>query len=203
MKKEKNMNWLRVGLVIAGVVLGSIFSLSALADGVPTLSISPASPTVGAGSNVVLDVNIANVTDLFAFQFDLSFAPGTVSAASIGEGAFLAGGGTTAFIPGTIDNVGGTIAATADTLIGPGPGVNGSGTLAVLTLTGLAPGTSSIDFSSVFLLDSNFTGINSSLQSGSVTVTSTAVPEPNTLVLLIAGMSLLASRFLRKTCFLA
>jgi general secretion pathway protein D len=203
MKKEKNMNWLRVGLVIAGVVLASIFSLSALADGVPTLSISPASSTVGAGSNVVLDVNIANVTDLFAFQFDLSFAPGTVSAAFIGEGAFLAGGGTTAFIPGTIDNVGGTIAATADTLIGPGPGVNGSGTLAVLTLTGLAPGTSSIDFSSVFLLDSNLTGINSSLQSGSVTVTSTAVPEPNTLVLLIAGMSLLASRFLRKACFLA
>jgi len=197
------MNWLRVGFVIAGVVLASIFSLSALADGVPTLSISPASSTVGAGSNVVLDVNIANVTDLFAFQFDLSFAPGTVSAASIVEGAFLAGGGTTAFIPGTIDNVGGTIAATADTLIGPGPGVNGSGTLAVLTLTGLAPGTSSIDFSSVFLLDSNLTGINSSLQSGSVTVTSTAVPEPNTLVLLIAGMSLLASRFLRKTCFLA
>jgi Cohesin domain len=203
MKKEKNMNWLRVDLVIAGVVLASIFSLSALADGVPTLSISPASSTVGAGSNVVLDVNIANVTDLFAFQFDLSFAPGTVSAASIAEGAFLAGGGTTAFIPGIIDNVGGTIAATADTLIGPGPGVNGSGTLAVLTLTGLAPGTSSIDFSSVFLLDSNLTGINSSLQSGSVTVTSTAVPEPNTLVLLIAGMSLLASRFLRKTCFLA
>jgi general secretion pathway protein D len=203
MKKEKNMNWLKVGLAIAGVVLASIFSLSALADGVPTLSISPASLTVGAGSNVVLDVNIANVTDLFAFQFDLSFAPGTVSAASIGEGAFLAGGGTTAFIPGTIDNVGGTIAATADTLIGPGPGVNGSGTLAVLTLTGLAPGTSSIDFSSVFLLDSNLTGINSSLQSGSVTVTSTAVPEPNTLVLLIAGMSLLAPRFLRKTCFLA
>ena len=197
------MNWLRVGLVIAGVVLASIFSLSALADGVPTLSISPASSTVGGGSNVVLDVNIANVTDLFAFQFDLSFAPGTVSAASIGEGAFLAGGGITAFIPGTIDNVGGTIAATADTLIGPGPGVNGSGTLAVLTLTGLAPGTSSIDFSSVFLLDSNLTGINSTLQSGTVAVTSTAVPEPNTLVLLIAGMSLLAARCLRKTCFLA
>src|SRR4029077_14819083 len=120
-----------------GVFLASIFSLPALADAVPTLSINPASSTVSAGSNVVLDVNIANVTDLFAFQFDLSFAPGTVSAASIAEGAFLAAGGTTAFIPGTIDNVGGNIAATADTLIGPGPGVNGSGTLAVLTLTGL------------------------------------------------------------------
>ena len=197
------MRRMRIALIIAGLFLAPIFSLPSFPDDVPILSIAPSSSTVSAGSNVVLDVNIANVTDLFAFQFDLSFAPGTVSAASIVEGAFLAGGGTTAFIPGTIDNVGGTIAATADTLIGPGPGVNGSGTLAVLTLTGLAPGTSSIDFSSVFLLDSNLTGINSSLQSGSVTVTSTAVPEPNTLVLLIAGMSLLASRFLRKTCFLA
>ena len=197
------MRRMRIALIIAGLFLAPIFSLPSFADDVPILSIAPSSSTVGAGSNVVLDLNIANVTDLFVFQFDLSFAPGTVSAASIVEGAFLAGGGTTAFIPGTIDNVGGTIAATADTLIGPGPGVNGSGTLAVLTLTGLAPGTSSIDFSSVFLLDSNLTGINSSLQSGSVTVTSTAVPEPNTLVLLIAGMSLLASRFLRKTCFLA
>jgi len=197
------MRRMRIALIIAGLFLAPIFSLPSFADDVPILSIAPSPSTVGAGSNVVLDVNIANVTDLFAFQFDLSFAPGTVSAASIVEGAFLAGGGTTAFIPGTIDNVGGTIAATADTLIGPGPGVNGSGTLVVLTLTGLAPGTSSIDFSSVFLLDSNLTGINSSLQSGSVTVTSTAVPEPNTLVLLIAGMSFLASRFLRKTCFLA
>jgi adhesin HecA-like repeat protein len=197
------MRRMRIALIIAGLFLAPIFSLPSFADDVPILSIDPSSSTVGAGSTVVLDVNIANVTDLFAFQFDLSFAPGTASAASIVEGTFLAGGGTTAFIPGTIDNVGGTIAATADTLIGPGPGVNGSGTVAVLTLTGLAPGTSSIDFSSVFLLDSNLTGINSSLQSGSVTVTSTAVPEPNTLVLLIAGMSLLASRFLRKTCFLA
>jgi hypothetical protein len=191
---------LRTAIIIAGVVLASIFSLPALADGVPTLSISPASPTVSAGSNVMLDVNIANVTDLFAFQFDLSFAPGTVSAVSIAEGAFLAGGGTTAFIPGTVDNIGGTIAATADTLIGPGPGVNGSGTLAVLTLTGLAPGTSSIDFSSVFLLDSNLTGINSTLQSGSVTVTPRMVPtpEPNSLVMWISGMSVLAFMLLRR-----
>jgi len=180
---------LRMAAVIAGIVLASILSLPALADGVPTLSIAPSSTTMGAGSNVVLDVNIANVTDLFAFQFDLSFAPGTVSAASIVEGAFLAGGGTTTFIPGTIDNVGGTIAATADTLIGPGPGVSGGGILAILTLTGLTAGTSSIDFSNVFLLDSNLNSIDASTVSGSVTVTPSTVPtpEPNSLVLLIAG----------------
>lgn len=180
---------LRIAVTIAGVFLASILSLPSFADGIPILSIAPASPTVSAGNSISLDVSIANVTDLFAFQFDLSFAPGTVSAASIAEGAFLPGGGTTAFIPGTIDNVGGTVAATADTLIGPGPGVNGGGILAILTLTGLTAGTSSIDFSNVFLLDSNLNSIDASTLSGSVTVTPSTVPtpEPNSLVLLIAG----------------
>jgi lipoprotein NlpI len=44
----------------------------------------------------------------------------------------------------------------------------------------------------VFLLDSNLNSIGASLQSGSVTITSptTPVSEPNTLVLLLAGVDL-------------
>jgi hypothetical protein len=192
------MNRLRVGSVIAGVVLASVFSLPALADGVPTLSIAPASSTVGTG--ITLDVDISNITDLYAFQFDLSFDPETVSAISITEGLFLPGGGSTFFLPGTVDNVGGTIASTADSLVGAIPGVNGSGTLAILTLFGLAPGISSIDFSNVFLLDSNLNSIDASTLSGSVTVTprTAPTPEPNSLVLLIAGVSFLAFKFLRR-----
>jgi hypothetical protein len=184
------MNRLRVAGIIAGVFLASVFSLPTFADSMPTLSIDPASSILSVGSNVTLDVNIANVTDLYAFQFDLSFAPSLLSAVSIVEGTFLPGGGATFFIPGTIDNVGGTVALTADTLLGSGPGVDGSGTLAILTLTGLAPGTSAIDLSNVFLLDSNLNSIGASLQSGSVTITSptTPVSEPNTLVLLLAGV---------------
>jgi general secretion pathway protein D len=202
LEKEKNMRRMRIALIVAGLFLAPILSLPSFADGIPMLSIAPSSSIVGAGNSISLDVIISSVTDLYAFQFDLSFDPGTVSAASIVEGGFLAGGGTTAFIPGTIDNVAGTITATADTLIGPGPGVIGSGTLAILTLTGLESGTSTIDLSNVILLDSNLGAINANLQSGSVTVTSTAVPEANTLVLLIAGVSLLAVNLLLKTHFL-
>jgi hypothetical protein len=70
--------------------------------------------------------------------------------------------------------------------------------LAILTLTGLAPGTSAIDLSNVFLLDSNLNSIDASLQSGSVTVSSptTPVPEPNTLVLLMSGVGVFI--FLRR-----
>ena len=196
-KKETN-NVIRIALIIAGVVLVSVSSLPTFADGIPTLSIAPASSTVSAGNSVMLDVNISSSTDLYAYQFDLSFDPGTVSAFSITEGSFLPGGGSTFFLPGTIDNVGGTIASTADSLVGAIPGVDGSGTLAILTPIGLAPGISSIDLSNVILLDSSLNSIVANSQSGSVTVTSTGVPEPNTLVLLIAGISFLGFKFQRR-----
>src|SRR5438874_12162466 len=84
----------------------------------PILSLQPSAISVTSGSKFSLDLNIADVTALFAIQFDLGFAPGVLSATSITEGLFLPAGGTTFFIPGTIDNVAGAITATADTLIG-------------------------------------------------------------------------------------
>ena len=133
------MHCLREVAVIAGIFLAPVFSSPTFAYQT-ALTIDPTSSTVNVGNSVTLDVNISNVTNLYAFQFDLSFAPGTLSSVSIVEGSFLPTVGATFFIPGTIDNIGGTVASTADTLLGSGPGVNGSGTLAILTLTGLAPG---------------------------------------------------------------
>src|SRR5579872_3309794 len=117
------------------VIVCSLLIFSAFAD--PILSIQPPSTSVGAGSNFAVDVNISNVSDLFAFQFDIGFNPGILSATSITEGLFLPGGGTTFFIPGTIDNIGGTISSNADTLIGAISGVSGSGTLAIIDFTAL------------------------------------------------------------------
>src|SRR2546430_17140244 len=103
-----------------------LFSAASIGFADPIVSIQPASSSVAEGDTFTLDVDIANVTDLFAFQFDLGFCPGVLSALSIIEGAFLPGGGTTFFIPGTIDNVGGAITASADALIGAISGVNGT-----------------------------------------------------------------------------
>ncbi|MBV9224486.1 MAG: hypothetical protein JOY85_10685 [Acidobacteriaceae bacterium] len=67
----------------------------------PILSIEPAAAVVPAGPFSV-DINIANVTDLFAFQFDLTFTPGILAASGSAEGPFLAtsGAGTTFFPAG-------------------------------------------------------------------------------------------------------
>jgi hypothetical protein len=95
-------------------------------------------------------------SDLDGFQFDDDFGAAAVSATSESEGAFLPSGGTTFFIPGTIDNGGGSVADTADILIDAISGVDWSGTLAELVFTGLAPGNTSIELANVTLLDSNF-----------------------------------------------
>jgi cohesin domain-containing protein/PEP-CTERM motif-containing protein len=177
-----------------------LFSASAFADGA-TLSVQPASSTISPGGTVTLDVDIAGVTDLYAYQFDLLFGSSTVSATTETEGDFLGGGGTTFFIPGTVDNVGGSITATANTLIGAIGGVSGDGTLVVLTFTGLAGGTTSIDFANVMFYDSNFNSIDVTTEAGSVTVQGggggVPAPEPSSFLLLgfaLVGLATLAAK---------
>lgn len=175
------------GILAAAAVV--VFAGCAFADGSAVVSIDPTSSTISSGGTATIDVDVSGVTDLYGYQFDLTFGAATVSATSDSEGGFLATGGTTFFIPGTIDNVGGSVTATADTLIGAISGVDGSGTLAVLTFTGLAPGTTSIDLENVFLLDSNFNSIDFTTQDASLTVQGgvTPAPEPSGLLLLGIG----------------
>jgi adhesin HecA-like repeat protein len=129
--------------------------------------------TVSQGSSLAVDVNIASVTDLYGFQFDLGFNPSVLMATVVSEGAFLPSGGSTFFIPGTIDNTNGIVAATADTLISAMSGVTGSGTLAVFDFTAIANGATGLTLSNVILVDSNGNLINTVANS----------PEPNALIL--------------------
>jgi hypothetical protein len=174
-----------------------VFSpLPVLSDVIVSIEPPLLPPIVGSSFDV--SINISGVADLYAFQFDVSFAPTILSAASVAEGAFLPTGGSTLFFPGTIDS-GGSITFTADTLTGAIPGVNGDGTLAVLTFLALASGQSTISLSTFLLLDSNLSDISGTGIGGSVTVspaTGTPVPEPTTFLLVSAGIA--AIGILRK-----
>jgi hypothetical protein len=115
-----------------------------------------------------------------------------LEATSVSEGSFLNGGvaGTTFFIPGTIDNTGGTISLNADSLIGPPPGVDGDGILLVFDFTALNPGTSALTIENEILVDSGGNIISDTTTGGSVTVEAAipTVPEPSTLLLLSLGV---------------
>src|SRR5438552_3229417 len=78
-------------------------------------------PVVGTQFRVTVFGTFSLPLDVYAFQFDLAYNPSVIQLADVVEGPFLPMGGTTFFLPGTIDNTAGTVTSVADTLVGPVP----------------------------------------------------------------------------------
>lgn len=159
------------------------FTASAFAT---TVWVQPPTQIVETGQFVIVDVDIDTVSDLYGWQFDLSFDPSILSALAVTEGSFLTSGGTTFFVGGAIDNVGGTITFNADILIGAIAGVSGSGQLAEFQFQTLSEGTSPLTLANVSLLDSGLNSISATTTDGSASV----VPEPSSTVLTILALSM-------------
>jgi general secretion pathway protein D len=162
--------------------------------------ISAGSTDTSVDQIFTLPVSIADASDLYAFQFDLAFDPSILQLLSISEGSFLPSAGSTIFIPGDIDNIGGNAISNADTLVGDIPGASGDGDLVDFTFQAIGPGATSLALSNGLLFDSNFNDIPFTTADGSVTVSGSPVPEPAGLswigCLAVTGM-LLAKRWRR------
>jgi hypothetical protein len=178
--------------ITLGVILYCIFGNIAQSA---TVEVQPLSLTVNQSQTFSLDIKISDVTDLYAYQFEIGYDPLILQATSITEGSFLSGGGTTNFTAGDIDNTAGTISLTANTLQGLISGVSGPGILATIGFGPSGIGSSTVSLSNVLLLDSGLNEISASTGNGNVTVSS--VPIPATVWLFgsaLAGLGLFGKR---------
>ena len=142
------------------------------------ISFSPSSQQVGTGVDFDVNVTVNNVTDLYSFQFDLTYNSSILQYVGISQGPFLSSDGATLFemppntgTPGLLDNY-------AITRIAVLYGVNGSGVIAKIRFRGLSAGTSNLVISNDFLYDSNNTNpqpITHSVFNGDVTVIQSVV----------------------------
>ena len=170
MKYRDIYRWLILPLLLFTVV-GLLFFGSACVP-LTSVSVSPTSQTVVSGQTFTVDVLVDPAVAIAGAQFDLSFDPSLVTAISVTEGNLLNQSGCgTFFLPGTIDNVAGTITEVVCVIIEPGWMVSGTGTLATITFTaGTTEGTSPLDLNNVIVGDKQGQGVTVYVNVGSVTV---------------------------------
>jgi hypothetical protein len=192
----------RSKLCTLGLAVGLAWGLAlGLAPaGATTISLDPHPAAVQVGDSFEWQVHITDAADLYAFQFDVMFDPLRVQAQEVLEGDFLsADGAATFFLPGAIDNTAGTVSFTANTLLGPGPGVTGDGLLVRLLFQAIGAGPSELQFGDVVLLDSALTQFDVVATGGAIDVSAQAsVPEPASALLIAGGLAVLTAGARRR-----
>lgn len=185
------MSLSKARLCSALLALGAWAAPALAAD--PMVTIVAAPSPAQQGQAVDISVLVSNISDLYGYNLSLSFDASLLQAVSATEGSFLGSGGTTSFDGGSFDNTAGTISYTFGSLIGPIPGVTGSGTLATFRFNTVGAGAAALGFvaSDTLFLDSASQTIN--VQAVNTTLNVSAVPEPAHYLMLLAGLAGIAA----------
>ena len=121
----------------------------------PTVRVEPVESVVDVGETFTIRVMIDEASELGGFEFALLFANATVMVNEVTLGDFLGSTGRTAITVGpTINNEAGVARFGAFT-IGSAAGPNGTGELAVISLTTQGLGTSPLDLEDVMVLNTS------------------------------------------------
>jgi hypothetical protein len=142
----------KLGLVLAMLTLSTLCPFMGIVRAVTSTVIFVNPPQVNGlnvGDTFTIDVNVANVSKLAGWEFQLFYRTEVVVATTVKEGPFLSSAGTTFFVPvggGFNNNYNATHGRVylADGILGDTPGVSGSGTLANITFQIIGPGSSAL-----------------------------------------------------------
>ena len=117
-------------------------------------SLSTNTTPVLFGDTFTLRLSAEKIVDLAGWQTDITFDPAVLEAVEVNEGGFLkTGGGSTFFLRGTIDNKAGKITKISSARLSGG--VDGTGTLLLVTFTAKSVGETRIRLSNLHAGDSS------------------------------------------------
>ena len=147
-----------------------------------TVRIEPVESVVDAGETFTITVMIDEASDLSGFEFTLLFVTTTVTVDDVTLGNFLGSTGRSANPLGPIiDNQAGRGSFGAWTH-GSAPGPDGTGELAIVSLTTQGVGISPLDLQNVIVLDTAVGSQEATIEDGTVVVggapTATSTPTP-------------------------
>lgn len=173
----------RVALLVVLLVLARPAQPASAANAV--LSIASSSTTLSVGTSAVVTINVAAVSNLYGYQFQVSYDPGKVNATGAFINSFL-DTSTNAFIPSSWNAAcSAGVCRFALSKVNPATSVSGTGPLAQITFVGIAAGDFAVGFSGDLLTDRNGMAIAHTATGGSVHVST----SPATLELTIAPAS--------------
>ncbi len=142
-----------VFLLILVLIFGPVLTHLVYATAT-TVNVFPSTVAANVGQNFTIDVTIADVLDLYGWEFELRWNPALLDAVTVIEGNFLNGGAERETFPWSIiNNTAGYLLAYC-TLLGDLPGVNGSGTLATVEFLVEDAGESVLDLNDTKLVSS-------------------------------------------------
>jgi Cohesin domain len=146
----RSFAWAVTSLMVAALLLG-LSSYAAAQE----VRVKPATSTVNLDEEFVIEIEAANVTNVYGFQFDILYNPNVLEYVSFAYGSFLSENGQhpTFCLPPDVSSTG-LVNNCACTLIGAYPGVSGTGTLGSVRFRVIAGGQSTIVLDMVKLVNS-------------------------------------------------
>jgi len=166
LKRLKRITHLVIPAILPAIVTGSILSWGTgwntiifaeyMPYGKPTIYPNPAviNQTYAAvGQNFTVSIDVFDVVSLHSWQTSVIFDAHVLQCNMVSEGEFLSSIGTTLWNSGQINNTSGYIGPINSTLLKNGLGANGSGHLAYIYFTKIAPVDSEINLEETKMLD--------------------------------------------------
>jgi hypothetical protein len=140
------------------------------------VKIDPAVKNVNPGEHFSVTVEIEDVVDLGAFEFEITYDSTCVEATDAALGSFLGSTGRSVSPVGPTIEAGSVVYGAYS--FGEDPGPNGNGTLAIITLdAGMSNCTSDLHFQNIVVLDREGIEISTSAEDGQVAVDVSVAPE--------------------------